>query len=1180
MKLKKNVTKELLVLLLMFVLIFTCVGGGILAQERGTEAETQRQTEVQTNGQNLTELQTQEETAGWRGTEAETQEETAGWRGTEAETQEETAGWRGTEAETQEETAEWKGTETETQEETAGSYKSGFEYVNEELTAKVVLSDKTAMSAKAVFVVQADEGDAAASAKSAVESFLEESSMAMKFCRVYNAAFRLDESEVEPAGGTASVTMDFHEGLDLGLAENEDAMVRAFHVTDGAVEDVTMQVSLTEDRKLASVGMQMNSFSPIVIASVEERETEAENQIDGEPEAVLEEEGLLNDLAPLAEEGEDGSEYYDNVEMEKSGVIKGSYIEWTIHVNIASEEGEGTSEDQISVPKKVELKDVIEGNQAYTGNLTLFDSNRNVIDIRVLPNDSRSFKFTFSAQPGENYTIEYETCTTDDGKSAYNNTVYYRNYPESSTTITGSNQPQKPTPTPVPDQPKVTLGKQAYVPVDSINGEEKKWVEKGDVYLAENDIVKWRITVTPENGSTVAGTHITDTIGGNQEYNGRYTVYRGSVDENNRVATDVLNSSGKKFDYKFPEKWNDNTSPAVDEVYIIEYETMITKTSRGYSNSVLCPDDTKKKATSVLENLLSVEGDLPTPTPTPTPPAPTLTPTPTVDPQATETPTPNPTPTPTSEPTPTSTPAPTATPTPEPTVTPTPEPTPTSTPAPTATPTPEPTVTPTPDPTPTPTPDPTVTPTPDPTPTKTPEPIEMPTPDPTATPTSEPTATPTATPTVTPTPAEGGATGSLHLSGVKRMRTGSAEPGAFEFELRDENGTILSTASNGESGAFSFGELSFDRNDIGKTYTYTVSEKIPEIPDQYEYDRTVYTVKVSIGDNGDGTPEVSAEVNGEAYSDESIVFVNDVTKENEDTTISVTKKLVYSGEEIFAVDQTYYAALYGDEGCTVRLSDIKALEFKNASASTVTFSNLVVGKTYYVGECDAAGNVLLAGVTADGTLYRVDFGNGNKVDVAEEGTDARVYFENQYEQIPHNFYKGADLTITKKLLDGSGAAKNGNESFYAGIFEDAEYTALASCVSQNIVELPLNGASEVSVTVQVALFERVPVTLYVTEVDESGQVISDASGFGYTVTVNPSEVTLSEEHSEETVVITNREKETSTTPDPTSAPTASPVSGAAETGDLTPLGVFTAAFVLAGAFLVWEGNKRKRNVHH
>lgn len=431
------------------------------------------------------------------------------------------------------------------------------------------------------------------------------------------------------------------------------------------------------------------------------------------------------------------------------------------------------------------------------------------------------------------------------------------------------------------------------------------------------------------------------------------------------------------------------------------------------------------------------------------------------------------------------------------------------------------------------------------------------------------------------------AAGSLQLSGVKRMKSGNTVPGTFEFELRDENGTILSTVTNDESGAVSFGELSFDQNDIGKTYTYTVREKIPEIPDLYEYDRTVYTVKVNVADNGDGTLGISAEVDGKAYSDGSIVFVNDVAVTSENTTISVTKKLTHLGDEIFAADQTYYVALYGDKECTVRLSDIKPLVFKNASASTVTFNNLVIGRTYYVGECDATGNVLLAGVMADGTLYGVDFGNGNKVDVAKEGADTRVYFENQYEQIPYNFYKGAELTITKKMLDSSGAAKTSNGSFYAGIFEDADYTIPASQVSQNIVELPLNGASEVSETIQVALSEHTPVTLYVTEVDENGQVVSDTSDFGYDVTVKTSKVTLSEEKPEGTVVITNREKETAVTPAPTSAPTVSPAPetekaapDAAKTGDSTPLAPFTAAFLLTGVFLVWEGCRRRKAMHH
>ena len=428
------------------------------------------------------------------------------------------------------------------------------------------------------------------------------------------------------------------------------------------------------------------------------------------------------------------------------------------------------------------------------------------------------------------------------------------------------------------------------------------------------------------------------------------------------------------------------------------------------------------------------------------------------------------------------------------------------------------------------------------------------------------------------------ASGSLHLNAVKRMKSENTELGTFEFELKDEEGTVLSTALNDKSGVVSFDRLSFDQNDIGKTYTYTVSEKIPKILGKYKYDRTVYMVEVSIGDNGDGTLEISAKVNGEAYSDESIVFVNDVVEVSEDNAvILVTKKLTNLGNGIIAADQTYYVALYEDEECTRRISDIKPLEFKYTSVSTATFDNLEAGKTYYVGECDEAGNVVFSGMTADGTLYKVDFNQGNRVDVTKEGDDAFFYFENQYEHIPYNFYKGAELTITKKMVDSSGAAKVSDGSFYAGIFEDTEYTIPASYVSQNIVELPLNGTSEVSETIQVALVENVPMTLYVTEVDETGQAVSDAAGFGYTVMVESSEVTVSEDHSVEKVVITNREKEVSETPSPTPAPTATPSPGtekatpdAAKTGDSTPVVPYTAAFLLAGAFIAWEGRRRKK----
>ena len=71
------------------------------------------------------------------------------------------------------------------------------------------------------------------------------------------------------------------------------------------------------------------------------------------------------------------------------------------------------------------------------------------------------------------------------------------------------------------------------------------------------------------------------------------------------------------------------------------------------------------------------------------------------------------------------------------------------------------------------------------------------------------------------------------------------------------------------------------------TYTYTVREKAPSTEVQYGtdgikyvYDTNVYTVKVKVEDNGDGTLKLTKTVKiGEKdYTDPEMKFVNDTTK--------------------------------------------------------------------------------------------------------------------------------------------------------------------------------------------------------------------------------------------------------------------------------------------------------------
>ena len=336
--------------------------------------------------------------------------------------------------------------------------------------------------------------------------------------------------------------------------------------------------------------------------------------------------------------------------------------------------------------------------------------------------------------------------------------------------------------------------------------------------------------------------------------------------------------------------------------------------------------------------------------------------------------------------------------------------------------------------------------------------------------------------------------------------------------------------------------------------------------------------------NEDGTIDTA---NTTAAISDDTLLVKDEKKESKDVSVSVTKKLVtVDGTVIGAVDATYYVALYSDADCTQRVSDVLALNFKNASASTVTFTGLEKGQTYYVGECEADGTCYLANICADGTMYMVDFSDGNAVTVDNADGSTTVYFDNQFEKIPDGYYKEAELNITKKLVGSDGKAKNSNEIFYAGIFADEGFTQLSTDVSQNIVPLDLAGGSEATALVNVALPESGSITLYVTEVDSNGKPVAGAASFKYDVTVDNAQVTLNDDNLSANVVITNTENSTKVTPTPgtPNTPNTPNTTGgfsgksAVRTGDSTPIGgfiaLFAAAAVIAGAAVFFKRRRK------
>ena len=326
-----------------------------------------------------------------------------------------------------------------------------------------------------------------------------------------------------------------------------------------------------------------------------------------------------------------------------------------------------------------------------------------------------------------------------------------------------------------------------------------------------------------------------------------------------------------------------------------------------------------------------------------------------------------------------------------------------------------------------------------------------------------------------------------------------------------------------------------------------------------------------------------------AVSKDGVLLVQD--KLATSASIAVTKKLTYIGESLAARDQTFYVALYSDKECTQRVSDVKALEFKNADASTVVFSeNIKAGKTYYIAECTQDGISQTIGALADGTVYEAVFGNGNSTTVTEADGTTTVSFENVFSSFPPDgFYKQGQLTITKKVLGADGGTRNSNEVFYAGIFDDAAHTQLSQQVEQNIIKLDMDGGYEVSEIINVGLAQSgAKVTLYVTETDSNGKPIAGSEGFGYKVTVSADSVIFDETNMTAEVVITNQEESTVTeTPTPTPSSDGGNSGGSEnhsggygggkspKTGDDTPIGTYLM-LLLAAAMLAAETERRRR----
>ena len=264
--------------------------------------------------------------------------------------------------------------------------------------------------------------------------------------------------------------------------------------------------------------------------------------------------------------------------------------------------------------------------------------------------------------------------------------------------------------------------------------------------------------------------------------------------------------------------------------------------------------------------------------------------------------------------------------------------------------------------------------------------------------------------------------GELTLHGNK-VYNQTLSGGEFSFGLFDGDGNWIETVQNNADGSFSFSKLTYNETDVGKSYTYLVEEILPNvggtevsIHEGITYDTTVYTVVVTITDNGVGGITVSHTVNGAATP---IVFTNSYDITGHDTvTLSGTKTM--TGDRTAVSAGEFEFGMY--DGST--LIDKVAVKADGTFVfAALTFDKDDIGDdiVYTVKEIPPATNPM-NGVTYDETVYTVQI---TVTDNGKGGVDASytingsahnvIAFKNSYEAAPVDYELEGLKTYTKPL---------------------------------------------------------------------------------------------------------------------------------------------------------------------
>lgn len=287
-------------------------------------------------------------------------------------------------------------------------------------------------------------------------------------------------------------------------------------------------------------------------------------------------------------------------------------------------------------------------------------------------------------------------------------------------------------------------------------------------------------------------------------------------------------------------------------------------------------------------------------------------------------------------------------------------------------------------------------------------------------------------------------TGTVQLKAKKELLGRTLTNKQFSFQVFDEEGNAIRSASCKADGSVTFGLIRYDATDDGKTYTYYIQEKVPadavnaegitweEATDTqksaggfskkgYTYDSSRHKVTVAVADNGDGTMKVTP-----TYEDGDVPCIENAYKASGSVTLNLWKTLAARDLK----DGEFTFGLFDEQGNAVLDKDGKAITAKNAADGTVTFPSIsyaqtnadqtytYVAKEIIPNEGDAGYDETVVYDTTE-WKYRVsvyDNGDGtlsfDQITISPDGEEGKL-------PVIANTLKPGNLTISKGIKNGN-----------------------------------------------------------------------------------------------------------------------------------------------------------------